>query len=155
MEKTNIINISSKETSSLIYNWTFEHIEAVGLSDRITHILTSVCLLIAAFTVLFIINYIVLSISTSTFIRIINHTRSDGDADLLENEGLGAFSLLLRSILAQRLLPPIFIGFPNLMSGLRKFLDILAIFAVSKLINALLKTVRDILPNAKAFICKA
>src|SRR5690606_40339190 len=111
MEKTNIINISSKETSSLIYNWTFEHIEAIGLSDRITHILTSVCLLIAAFTVLFIINYIVLSIFKSTFIRIIKRTKSKWDDYLLENKGLDCFSLLIMTILAQQMLPPIFIGF--------------------------------------------
>ncbi|SFT12160.1 mechanosensitive ion channel family protein [Sphingobacterium wenxiniae] len=154
MEKTNIINISSKETSSLIYNWTFEHIEAVGLSDRITHILTSVCLLIAAFTVLFIINYIVLSIFKSTFIRIIKRTKSKWDDYLLENKGLDCLSLLIMTILAQQMLPPIFIGFPSLMNGLGKFLDILVIFAVYKLINALLKTVRDILRNTKAFIDK-
>ncbi|MBD1425090.1 mechanosensitive ion channel family protein [Sphingobacterium arenae] len=153
MDKTDIINIASQQTSAL-YNWTFNAIQNVGLSDRVAHITTSVSLLIIAFALLYIINIIIAAIFNSVLTKIIKKTKTNWDDFLLSNKVLNKLSQLILVIIAQQMIPFIFMGFPNFTAGLQKFLNILVILSVYAFINSLLKTGRDILRTSKAFVDK-
>jgi len=153
MDKTDIINIASQQTSAL-YNWTFNVIKNVGLSDQVAHITTSASLLIIAFVVLYMINIIIGAVFNSLLTKIIKKTKTNWDDFLLSNKVLNKLSQLILVIIAQQMIPFIFMGFPHFTAGLQKFLNILVILSVYAFINSLLKTGRDILRTSKAFVDK-
>lgn len=153
METTDIINITAQQTSAL-YNWTFNSIQNVGLSDRYAHIVTSASLLITTFLVLYVIHFIISAIFNSVLTRIIKKTKTTWDDFLLKNKVLNKLSQLILVIIAQQIIPFIFVGFPNFTAGLNKFLSVIVIFAIYAFVNSLLKTVRDILRTSKAFVDK-
>src|SRR5690606_37229674 len=143
--------IASQQTSAL-YNWTFNVIKNVGLSDQVAHITTSASLLIIAFVVLYMINIIIGAVFNSLLTKIIKKTKTNWDDFLLSNKVLNKLSQLILVIIAQQMIPFIFMGFPHFTAGLQKFLNILVILSVYAFINSLLKTGRDILRTSKAFV---
>jgi len=153
MEKSNIINIS-EQTTSFIYQSTFDFVKSAGLEDRMAHILTSACLLLASFILLALIDYLMRSFFNSIVTRLIKKTKSNWDNYLLDNKVHVHLSRLILIGISQQLLPSIFVGFPSFITALEKFLSVLMIFAVYGLINGLLKTGRDILRSSKAFVDK-
>ncbi len=153
MEKTDIINIAAQQTSAL-YDWTFNVIQNAGVSDKLAHIVTSASLLVVAFGILYIVNFIISAIFNSVLTKIIKKTKTNWDDFLLKNKVLNKLSLLILVIIAQQMIPFIFVGFPNFTTGLNKFLNIVVILSVYAFINSLLKTGRDILRTSKAFIDK-
>src|SRR5690606_2048130 len=102
MEKTDIINIAAQQTSAL-YNWTFNIIQNVGLSDRLAHIITSASLLIVAFVILYIVNFIISAIFNSVLTKIIKKTKTSWDDFLLKNKVLNKLSQLILVIIAQQI----------------------------------------------------
>ncbi|TJY66606.1 mechanosensitive ion channel [Sphingobacterium alkalisoli] len=153
MEKSSIIKISEQTTSS-IYQWTFNLIEAVGLSEKAAHILTSASLLISIFILLALIDYLIRVIFNSIVTRLIQRTRTNWDNYLLDNKVEVHLSRLILVVAAQQSLPYIFIGFPSFTSVLVKLLSVLMIFAVYGVVNGLLKTGRDIMRSSKGFVDK-
>ncbi|WP_270087646.1 mechanosensitive ion channel family protein [Sphingobacterium sp. SYP-B4668] len=153
MEKTNIINISAQTTSS-IYQWTFNLAETIGIHDRIAHILTSACLLISAFILLVLIDYLLRFFFNSVVTGLIKKTKTNWDNHLLDNKVQVHLSRLILVAISQLLLPDVFMGFPSFTAVLIKVLDIFMIFAVYGVANGLLKTGRDILRSSKAFVDK-
>lgn len=153
MKKTDIINITAQQTSAL-YNWTFNNIHNAGLSDRLAHVITSASLLIVAFLMLYIVDFVISAIFNSVLTKIIKKTKTSWDDFLLKNKVLNKLSQLILVIIAQQMIPFIFVGFPNFTAGLQKFLNILVILSVYAFINSLLKTGRDILRTSKAFVDK-
>ena len=153
MDNTNLIDITAQQTSAL-YNWTFNLIQNAGLSDKIAHIVVSVGLLIIVFIGLYLIHMLISAISQSILTKLIQKTKTNWDDFLLQNKVLNKLSQLILVIIAQQMIPLIFIGFPNFNVGLNKFLQILVILAVYAFINSLLKTGRDILRTSKAFVDK-
>ena len=148
-----MINFASQETSKL-YDWTLSWIERIGLSESFAHIITSVGLLITAFVVLYIVDYILWKIFRSIFTTLIKKTKTQWDDFLLDNKALAHLSHLILVIVAQQMLPYIFVGFPDFTSWLNKFLDVFVIIATYLFINSLLRTGRDILRTSKAFVDK-
>lgn len=153
MEKENIVNITAQQTSAL-YDWTFNLIQNIGLTDRFSHIVASAGLLVVAFLVLFGIDFIIRAIFNSILTKIIKKTKTNWDDFLLRNKVLDHLSRLILIIVAQQMIPFIFVGFPNFTVGLNKFLSIVVIFSIYAFINSLLKTGRDILRTSKAFVDK-
>lgn len=153
MENSNIINITSQQTSA-IYKSTFNVIERIGISDKLVHLLTSTILLIFAFIILFIADYLIRYILKALLIKIIKKTKSNWDDFMLSNKILDHFSHLILILIAQQLLPLVFTGFPSFISILANFINILIVCVLYGLINGLLKTVRDILKTSKAFVDK-
>src|SRR5690606_37460037 len=127
METKDIINITAQQTSA-IYNWTFNSIQNVGLSDRYAHIVTSASLLITTFLVLYVIHFIISAIFNSVLTKIIKKTKTTWDDFLLKNKVLNKLSQLILVIIAQQIIPFIFVGFPNFTAGLNKFLSVIVIF---------------------------
>lgn len=153
MNKKDIINITAQQTSAL-YDFTLNLFEGAGLSGRTAHIITSASLLIVAFLVLFAVDYVIRNIFNSVLTRIIKKTKTTWDDFLLQNKVLDQLSRLIIVVIAQQIIPFIFVGFPSFESALSKFLAILVILSVYGLLNSLLKTARDILRTSKAFVDK-
>ncbi|TJZ54957.1 mechanosensitive ion channel [Sphingobacterium olei] len=153
MEKSNIINISETTTSS-IYQWAFNLVEAVGFQDRSAHIFTSAGLLISAFILLLIIHYIIQFFFNSILTGLINKTKTNWDNYLLKNRVQVHLSRFILIVISQQFFPYIFVGFPSFTSILVKLLSVLMIFVTYGVINGLLKTGRDILRSSKAFVEK-
>lgn len=153
MEKTDVVNITAQQTGAL-YDWTFNLIQMVGLSDKITHVITSAGLLIVAFLILFVIDVIMKTIFNSILTKVIKKSKTNWDDFLLQNKVLNHLSRIILVIVAQQIIPFIFVGFPNFTAGLSKFLNILVILSIYAFVNSLLKTARDILRTSKAFVDK-
>ncbi|WP_313261525.1 mechanosensitive ion channel domain-containing protein [Sphingobacterium sp.] len=153
MEKSNIINISD-QSSSFIYRSTFNLVKSLGIEEKLSHILTAACLLIATFILLAFIDYLLRFFFNSIVTRLIKKTKSNWDNYLLENKVNVHLSRLILIGISQQLMPWVFVGFPSLITALDKFFTVLMIFAAYGLINGLLKTVRDILRSSRAFLDK-
>lgn len=153
MEKLNIIAVAPENTSAL-YEWASNIFEKSGMSENVAHILTVGSLLIAAFIVLFIAHYILRSIFVTILTSLIKKSKTSWDDFLIHHRVLGRLSVLILIILAQQILPFIFVGFPTIAAVLVKLLSIAVILAIYNLINGILKVVRDILRTSKAFADK-
>lgn len=150
MEKTTLFNFSELPTST-IYRQTFHVIKELGLPEQSTHIATSAALLIVAFLLLAIVDYITRYLFNNLVSRLVKKTDSNWDDLLMHNRVHVFLSRLLLVIIAQQIFPFIFVGFPVFASALVKFLGVLMVVALYMLLNSLLKTGRDILRGAKAF----
>ncbi|UZJ63607.1 mechanosensitive ion channel family protein [Sphingobacterium sp. KU25419] len=153
MEKSNIINITQDNTSA-IYQWTFNLAETLGAHDKTAHILSTTFLIISAFILLICVDYLLRFFFNSIVSAFIKRSKNNWDNKLLENKVQVHLSRFILVVISQQLLPFIFMGFPSFTAILTKFLGILLIFTVYGILNALLKTSRDILRSSKAFVDK-
>ena len=150
MEITNFTQISEQTTSS-VYQWTFSQIESIGVHNQYAHILSTALLLIAAFILLVILDWIIRLFFTSVVLKLISKTKTKWDNFLLDNRVHVHLGRLILIMILQQILPFIFIGFPSFTSTLTTILGILIIVAVYSLVNGLLKTARDIARSTKGF----
>jgi len=151
MEKLHLID---ERTTSFLYQSAFELIESIGLQDRLAHVVTSVCLLIAAFLLLALVDFLLEKLFDSVVTPLIRKTKTHWDDYLLDNRAQVYLAHLIMVVISQQLLPSVFVGFPSFTSVLGKFLSIVLIFEAYRLANSLLKTGRDILRTSKVFTDK-
>src|SRR5690606_37029165 len=150
MEITKLSQISG-QTTSIIYQWTFSQAESIGLHNQYAHILSTTLLLIAAFIILAILDWIIRLFFNTVVLRLINKTKTRWDNYLLDNRVHVHLGRVILIIIAKQFLPFIFIGFPSFISVLTTILGILIILAIYSLVNGLLKTARDIARSMKGF----
>ncbi|MFD2905190.1 mechanosensitive ion channel family protein [Sphingobacterium anhuiense] len=153
MEKSNIINITEQNTSS-IYQWTFNLAETLGAHNKSAHLLSAAFLIVAAFILLLCLDYLLRFFFNSIVTAFIKKSKNNWDDKLLENKVQIHLSRFILIGIAQQVLPYVFIGFPSFIDILTKLLGVLMIFAIYGVANALLKTSRDILRTSKAFVDK-
>ncbi|ERJ57426.1 mechanosensitive ion channel family protein [Sphingobacterium paucimobilis] len=150
MKETTILNFSEQSTSA-VYQETFEWIKSFGLADHVNHLLVSATLFLATCILLAIVYYITRYLFNTLASSFIKKTNTDWDDRLLDNRVQVHLSRLFLVLIAQQVFPFIFVGFPVFSSTLSTLLSILMIFAIYALINSILRTVRDILRSTKAF----
>ncbi len=153
MSITNFINTTSSETS-ITYNWVVEKIASTGLEANMVNILSSAILVMAAAILLIIVDYLTRKILRTIFTKIIRKSATKWDDYFLDNKVIKHFSHLIPLLLAQQILPEIFVGFPAFTIFLTKLLAILLMLTVLAIVIGILKTGRDILKNSNAFIDK-
>lgn len=153
MNITNFINPPSTETS-VAYNWVLTKINDLGLDGKFADILSSGVLLVAAAILLIIVDYITRKILRTVFTQFVRKTTTTWDDYFLDNKVLKHLSHLIPLLLANQILPEIFIGFPEFTIVLKKFLSILLMITVLAIVNGVLKTGRDILKSSNAFTDK-
>ncbi|KKX46528.1 mechanosensitive ion channel family protein [Sphingobacterium sp. IITKGP-BTPF85] len=153
MQKSNSINITGQTTSS-IYQWTFNLAETIGVQDKTAHILSATFLIIVSFIFLLFLDYFLRFFFNSIVTKFIKKSKTNWDDKLFQNKVQIHLSRFILIAIAQQFLPNIFIGFPSFIDVLTKLLGILMIFAIYGVANALLKTARDILRSSKGFVDK-
>lgn len=150
MQNPDLTNIASEQINDLYQN-TFDLIDYLGTSNKTTHILTTITLLLTVLVILLITDFIFRKVLKTLFTKIISSSKTIWDDKLLENKVLDDVSHLLLIVIAQQTVPYLFVGFYSFKDLLIKTLGIIVVIAVYKLGNALLKTLRDILKTSKAF----
>lgn len=143
--------INTNLQTSQIYDWGHDLLENAGLSEKLSHVLTSIGLLVAAFILLVLVEYILRWIFVSILTTFIKKTKNHLDDYLLDNRAFRHLSRLILVIIAQQMLPFVFSGFPVMSGWLVKFLNVAVIIVIYGFINSLLKTGRDVLRSTKAF----
>lgn len=150
MQQEDLMNLASQQVNTL-YLYVFEQLESIHLSTKLTHILTSITLLVGAFILLFVTDIIFRKILKSIFVQLIQRTRNRWDDFLLQENVLDHVSHLALALIAQQIVPNLFYGFDEFKSVLGKFLAIIVVFTAYRLVNAVFKTIRDILRTTQAF----
>ena len=143
--------INANLQTSEVYEWAHDLLAGAGLTEKFAHILTSVGLLLTAFILLLVVEYILRWIFVSILGAFIKKTENHLDDYLLENRAFRHLSRMILVILAQQMLPYVFVGFPVMTTWLVKFLNVAVIVVIYGFINSLLKTGRDVLRSTKAF----
>lgn len=153
MQNPDLTNIASEQIHD-IYQKTYNLILFLGGSVKVTHVLTTISLLLVVLLILLIADFVFRKVLKTLFIKIISSSKTIWDDKLLENKVLDDLSHLVLIVFAQQTVPHLFVGFHSFENILIKFLGVLVVIAVYKLSNALLKTLRDILKTSKAFFDK-
>src|SRR5690606_26227142 len=153
MQNPDLTNIASEQIHD-IYQKTYNLILFLGGSVKVTHVLTTISLLLVVLLILLIADFVFRKVLKTLFIKIISSSKTIWDDKLLENKVLDDLSHLVLIVFAQQTVPHLFVGFHSFENILIKFLGVLVVIAVYKLSNALLKTLRDILKSSKAIYDK-
>ncbi|QBQ42242.1 mechanosensitive ion channel family protein [Sphingobacterium psychroaquaticum] len=153
MEDKDFIVVDAKRNSK-IFDWALDYVEKTGLHGGIAQFVTSFLLLIAITVGLLIVDFIVRKILRSLFVNIIKRTKTLWDDLLIEHKVLDNLSHIVPLMIAQQLLPVVFIDSPIWSSFIFKTVTIFIVFVIYRLINGFLKTLRDILREKNAFIDK-
>jgi len=153
MQNPDLTNIASEQINEF-YQSTFEFLRFLGATPKLTHVFTTLSLLLIVALVLIITDLLFRKVLKTLFIKVISSSKTIWDDKLLDNKVLDDFSHLALIIIAQQTVPHLFIGFNSFREILIKALGVIVVIAVYKLSNALLKTLRDILKTSKAFFDK-
>lgn len=141
----------SEQHSSSTYEYIFDLFKKIGLSAQYSHIFTAGSLLIIAFLLLLVVDYLLRKFFYTALRKIAKKTSSEWDDFILHNKVHVQVSRTILVLIAQQVLPLIFIGFPVLTSAVGKVLNLCILLTLYGLFNSILKTCRDILRSTKAF----
>jgi miniconductance mechanosensitive channel len=139
---------------SYIYNLLYEKILQLGFSERVTHVINSVIILIGVALLLFIADYILRTIIRAIVIRFMRKTKIKFDDYLIQNKVLKSFTHLIVLVLAKYSLPLIFTGFPTWAAAMVKIINIFIILTVGMIINGIFKSLRDLFKTKESFEAK-
>lgn len=154
MNELSNINIQPRFTitdSSTVYQWIYSIWQNLDLSEKLSHILATGSLLLAALIILLVTDRITRKVLKQLLIRFISKTRHTWYDQLIENKALDAAIRLALAIFTYNLLPFVFEGYPRFTQALEKCLEIVIILFLYAFITSLLKTARYIMAKSKAF----
>lgn len=148
------LSLLDSKKNNQIYNTSYDWIEKLGFSEQTNHVINSLTLLSITVIVLFIIDWIARKILLAVFTQFILKTKTLVDDFLIQNKVLQKLAHLSPVVIADILLPIVFSGYPNWLNAITKLVDIILILTILQLINAVLKTITDILRLQKSFVDK-
>jgi len=142
------------ELQSGVYNFLFEKISSLGFTDKVTHSINSVILLLALGLVLYVVDYLLRRVIRIFVIRLARKSKTRFDDYLIHNNVLRNIIHFIPLLIAQQALPQIFVGFPNWTNVTLKITDILVVLTFGLIVNGIFKSFRDVLKDNKAFADK-
>ncbi len=145
------MDIVSTQVQSEVYNWLFEKLLNLGLSEKVAHSINSFLLIIALGLVLYMVDYLFRRVLLLFILKAVRKTKTKFDDFLIQNKVVKYFMHIITIIIAKLFLPLIFIGFPKWIGGTMKFTDIVLIITIGLFINGLIKSIRDWFKTKKAF----
>lgn len=154
--KNEIIDLSLIDSAknNQIYDTSYQFIERLNLPEQTTHVINSLALLTITVIVLLAIDWLTRKFLLAVFTQFILKTTTQVDDFLVKNKVLQKLAHLAPIIIADILLPIVFAGYPNWLNAITKTVDIILILTILQVLNAFLKTLRDILRLQKSFIDK-
>src|SRR5690606_1899070 len=126
MENPDLSNIASEQISDL-YQEIFNTLIYLGGTNKLTHILTTITLLVSVVIILLITDFIFRKVLKTLFIKIISSSKTIWDDKLLDNKVLDDLSHLVLIVFAQQTVPHLFVGFHSFENILIKFLGVLVV----------------------------
>lgn len=142
------------DSQSQIYNWTFQWINKLGLDNQTNHFINSIVLLLLVVLFLFIVDYFSKKTLLLLTIKAIRRSANRFDDLLIRNKTLKLIAHFVPILVAQYIIPIIFMGFPNWKENINKLLAIATTVVSLLIIHSLLKSIRDILRTKKSFADK-
>lgn len=142
------------ELQSGVYNFLFEKISSLGFTDKVTHSINSVILLLALGLVLYVVDYLLRKVIRIFVIRLARKSKTRFDDYLIHNNVLRNIIHFIPLLIAQQALPQIFVGFPNWTNVTLKITDIFVVLTFGLILNGIFKSFRDVLKDNKAFADK-
>lgn len=137
--------------SHQFYNWTYDRLVGWGVPEQQANVVNFFALLLLLFLLLGIVDFVTRKVLVSMLTKAAGKSRLKFDDDLVRNKTLIHFARLIPLIVSIHFIPVVFSGFPDWIDPVRKFVDILLVFAWVMLIRALLRSVRDYLRTRKGF----
>lgn len=142
------------ELQSNVYNFLFEKILLLGVSEKLAHGINSIVLLLALGLVLYVVDYFLRKIFQVIVIRFTRKSKTKFDDYLIRNKVLKNLTHFIPLVIAKQTLPLIFIGFPRWTEATLLITDIFIILTVGFIINGVFKSFRDHFKTQKAFVDK-
>ncbi|MNG62818.1 Miniconductance mechanosensitive channel YbdG [compost metagenome] len=143
-----------KDSQSQIYNWTFQWIKNLGLDNQTNHFINSIILLLLVVLFLIIVDYFSKKTLLLLTIKAIRRSTNRFDDLLIRNKTLKLVAHFVPILVAQYIIPVIFMGFPNWKENIHKLLAIATTVVSLLIVHSLLKSIRDILRTKKSFADK-
>jgi len=141
-----------KDSQSQIYNWTFQWIKNLGLDNQTNHFINSIILLLLVVLFLIIVDYFSKKTLLLLTIKAIRRSTNRFDDLLIRNKTLKLVAHFVPILVAQYIIPVIFMGFPNWKENINKLLAIATTVVSLLIVHSLLKSIRDIL-RTKKILC--
>lgn len=142
------------EIQSDIYNFLFEKILQLGVSEKLAHGINSVVLFLGVALLLYFVDYFLRRIFQVIVIRFTRKSKTKFDDYLIHNKVLKNLTHFIPLVIAKQTLPLIFVGFPRWTHFTLLITDIFIILTVGLIINGVFKSLRDYFKTQKAFADK-
>lgn len=151
---TNIDHILDPQNFNGLYQWFFNLLDFLSLSDYATHVVTAI-LLVSSFTIcMFILDYILKNFFLVLVKAFSTKTKTTFDDLLVNNKFFHNITHLIPITLAKILFPIFFLGFPNMTKFMMSVTDILFILAITLVLRSLIRSVRDYMKTKPRMIDK-
>lgn len=145
------MNLTDTEIQGEIYSRLFDKILLLGFSEKISHFINSVIILLGVALVLYIVDFLLRKVLMLFILRAVRKTKTKFDDFLIYNGVVKNLIHLVTIIIAKQFLPVIFVGFPEWTQATIKITDIFLIITSGLLINGVFKSFRDLFKTKKAF----
>lgn len=149
-----MVDIINDEFQSEIYAYGLKLLSSIGLNSEMAHVMNSLLLLIFLAITLYVLDFILRKILMLLLIKTIRKSKTRIDDYLIHNGVLRYATHLIPLLVARQALPFIFTGFEKWTKITLIFTEMLLILTFTVLINALVKTTRDVSKSKKRFAYK-
>lgn len=139
---------------SKVYEWMFNNLSDLGLSEQTTHVFNAVILMVLLVAVLYVIDYIFRRILLITVSKLVSKSKTVFDDYLFKHKVFKYFVHIISITVIRFFIPIIFIGFPQWTSVAIKLTDVVMIITIGVFANGIVRTIRDYLRTKKAFVDK-
>lgn len=139
---------------SKVYEWMFNNLSNLGLSEQTTHVFNAVILMVLLVAVLYVIDYIFRRILLITVSKLVSKSKTVFDDYLFKHKVFKYFVHIISITVIRFFIPIIFIGFPQWTSVAIKITDVVMIITIGVFANGIVRTIRDYLRTKKAFVDK-
>lgn len=146
MEIPTIVN-----SSNVIYQWTYDTLVGWGVPVAQAHIVNLFVLLGLLFIVLSIIYYVLRKFLVNTLTIVSKRSKTKFDDHLVRNRAMAQLARLVPLLISIQFIPVIFSAFPDWISPVRKFFDMVLVIVWVMLFRSLFRSVRDHLRTKKGF----
>lgn len=139
---------------SKVYEWMFNNLSNLGLSEQTTHVFNAVILMVLLVAVLYVIDYIFRRILLITVSKLVSKSKTVFDDYLFKHKVFKYLVHIISITVIRFFIPIIFIGFPQWTSVAIKLTDVVMIITIGVFANGIVRTIRDYLRTKKAFVDK-
>src|SRR5690625_755401 len=98
---------------SKVYEWMFNNLSNLGLSEQTTHVFNAVILMVLLVAVLYVIDYIFRRILLITVSKLVSKSKTVFDDYLFKHKVFKYFVHIISITVIRFFIPIIFIGFPR------------------------------------------
>ncbi len=138
-------------SSNFIYQWTYNKLIGWGVPEAQADIINLFVLLALLFVVLYVVYYALRKFLVSTLAVLAKRSKTTFDDHLVRNLAMAQLARLVPLLIAIQFIPVVFAAFPDWISPVRKFFDIVLVIVWVLLFRALFRSVRDHLRTKKGF----